>query len=343
MWIICLTWTWAILYLQITILPSISFSGRGSTNDVGVKTYVPCIFVPQAHTHTWKYFNYRSLKKMQFNFFPQEEVQQWKVALLGRHYYFKTDKCFWWVYTITISEGRRLSISVGKYVTVFQAEIYVILACVYELQNKARSEKYISICSDSQAALKALQAVKTTSPLVRQCQRALDDISTYHSMGLFWVPGHSGIRGNEIADELAKEGSAHHFVGPEPALGVSRQWIRRKIQCWLDRQHLVRWRGLVGTMRQAQELISGPNIAARTALMSFNRAQSRVVTGLLTGHNTLRRHLHTMGCQIVPYAGNVELERKQPMYCVSVKPWQHSDIFIWDPFSWTLRMREVWV
>jgi hypothetical protein len=48
-------------------------------------------------------------------------------------------------------------------------------------------------------------------------------------------------------------------------------------------------------MRQAQELISGPNTVARTALMSFNRAQSRVVIGLLTGHNTLRRHFHIMG------------------------------------------------
>jgi hypothetical protein len=29
--------------------------------------------------------------------------------------------------------------------------------------------------------------------------------------------------------------------------------------------------------------------------MSFNRTQTRVVIGLLTGHNTLRRHLHIMG------------------------------------------------
>jgi len=28
---------------------------------------------------------------------------------------------------------------------------------------------------------------------------------------------------------------------------------------------------------------------------SFNRTQSRVVTGCLTGHNTLRIHLHLMG------------------------------------------------
>jgi ribonuclease HI len=51
---------------------------------------------------------------------------------------------------------------------------------------------------------------------------ALNDISTYHSVGIFWVPGHPGKRGNEIADELAREGTVHHFVGPEPALGVSR-------------------------------------------------------------------------------------------------------------------------
>ena len=29
--------------------------------------------------------------------------------------------------------------------------------------------------------------------------------------------------------------------------------------------------------------------------MTFNRTQSRAVTGLLTGHNTLRRHLHLLG------------------------------------------------
>jgi hypothetical protein len=82
-------------------------------------------------------------------------------------------------------DGRRFSISLGAHITVFQAERYAFLACVYEIQNTARPEKYISICCDIQAALEALQAVKTTSPLVRQCQKALDDISTYYSVGIF--------------------------------------------------------------------------------------------------------------------------------------------------------------
>jgi hypothetical protein len=64
--------------------------------------------------------------------------------------------------------GRRLIISLGKHGTVFEAEVYAILACVYENQRNARPEKYVSICSDGQAALKSLQPAKM-SPLVRQC------------------------------------------------------------------------------------------------------------------------------------------------------------------------------
>ena len=40
--------------------------------------------------------------------------------------------------------GRRLSFSLGRYATVFQAEIYAILACVHEIQSQNRPEKYIS-------------------------------------------------------------------------------------------------------------------------------------------------------------------------------------------------------
>ena len=60
------------------------------------------------------------------------------------------------------SVGRRLSISIGRYATVFQAEIYAILDCAHEIQLHGRPEKHVSIQSDSQVALKALQASKTS-------------------------------------------------------------------------------------------------------------------------------------------------------------------------------------
>jgi len=68
------------------------------------------------------------------------------------------------------SVGGRLRISLERYATVFQAEIYGILACAYEIQLYGRTEKYVNICSDSQAALKALQAART-SPLVQSAKR----------------------------------------------------------------------------------------------------------------------------------------------------------------------------
>jgi ribonuclease HI len=58
---------------------------------------------------------------------------------------------------------------------------------------------------------------------------------------LFWVPGHSRVRGNETADELAIKGKVNQFVGPEPALGVSRQIIRKNIKAWLKNQHMAMW------------------------------------------------------------------------------------------------------
>lgn len=45
-----------------------------------------------------------------------------------------------------------------------------------------------------------------------------------------WVPEHAGVQENWIPDELARDGSALMFVGPEPALEVSRQDTRRRIR-----------------------------------------------------------------------------------------------------------------
>jgi len=56
-----------------------------------------------------------------------------------------------------------------------------------------------------------------------------DIIYTRHAVRLYWVPGHAGVRGNEIANELARGGSAMGFLGPKPAMGISRQDIQKKL------------------------------------------------------------------------------------------------------------------
>jgi hypothetical protein len=44
----------------------------------------------------------------------------------------------------------------------------------------------------------------------------------------------------------------------------------------------------------------GPCLGVKARLLSFNRIESRAVTGLLTGHNTLRRHFHLQGLSNSP-------------------------------------------
>jgi hypothetical protein len=156
---------------------------------------------------------------------------------------------------------------------------HAILTCVYEIETRV-GQRYASICCDRKASLKALQTTKTTSPLVQQCQKESNAISIRHTLRLYWIPGHAGLRGNAITDKLARGSSTQTFIGPEPSRGVSRRNIKNKIKRWVDNQHLAMWRGRCCTQREAGKFISSPNPATKARLMPFNRAQSRVVTGL---------------------------------------------------------------
>jgi hypothetical protein len=129
-------------------------------------------------------------------------------------------------------------------------------------------------------------------------------------VGPYWVPGHAGVRGYEIADELARGDSVLGFLGPEPALGDSRRDIQKTLSRWLANQHWARWRGLGHTQRKARELISGPCLGAKSKFLSINRTHSRAVTGLLTGHNTLRRHLHLIGLLDSPLCRRCEVKEE---------------------------------
>ena len=80
------------------------------------------------------------------------------------------------------------------------------------------------------------------------------------------------------------------------------------IRRWTVNQHWIWWQGLGDTQRQASELILGPCLGATATFLSFNRKQSRVVTGLLTGHNTLRRHLHLMELSDSPLCKRCEAQ-----------------------------------
>jgi len=128
------------------------------------------------------------------------------------------------------SLGHTESVPLGIYTSIFQAEVYAVIHGAQILEQFGVNNKQISICSDSQAALKALSNPKITSPLVWDCIVALQQLSSHNAIKLFWVPGHSGIYGNEQADQLAKAASFKSYVGREPVLPVPTSVAQSQLQ-----------------------------------------------------------------------------------------------------------------
>lgn len=188
----------------------------------------------------------------------------------------------------------RETISMGKWPTVFQAEVYAIHICARTCIMRNYRHAKIGIFSDSQAALLALKSSKCESKLVWECVASLRELAARHNrVMLFWVPGHCGIEGNEMADELARQGSSNSFVGPEPFLGISKSAVKQEITNWGQSQIASIWGEMRG-LRQAKTFITpSPSIAKK--LLGLNRRELRILAGLLTGHCPARYHLHKIG------------------------------------------------
>jgi ribonuclease HI len=84
----------------------------------------------------------------------------------------------------------------------------------------------ICILSDSQVAINTLDNFQINSKLVWDCNQSLVKLAEQNRIQLVWVPGHMGIDRNEIADLLARQGSAYSLIRPQPALGISAEVAR---------------------------------------------------------------------------------------------------------------------
>ena len=173
------------------------------------------------------------------------------------------------------------------------AEISAILECCNIILNLDIKNEIVFICSDSQAALKALTSVTFESALTLECWETLNYLASLNRVDILWVPSHSDILGNERADELAREGASMIPIGPEPIIGTPYSYIKRMIIDIRENKFIAYWNNLTNC-RQAKSCIC-INKKDSKYLINVSRTRLKTYIGVVTGHFYFKKHLATIG------------------------------------------------
>ena len=123
----------------------------------------------------------------------------------------------------------------------FQAECVGIILAADAIATRKVKGYNIRILSDSKAVLQALSSHTMTSGLIYECYERLAQVSTQNSIVLQWIKGHSGSRGNDAADELAKKGSDTKVHGPEPMVPIPFNLNRSLVRDHVSKTHNTTW------------------------------------------------------------------------------------------------------
>ena len=116
------------------------------------------------------------------------------------------------------TETQRLSIEC----TVFQAELCGSGMTVYWILNQRKKTASYAINVDSKAALLAIANKRSTHPLAVDSRRNTIELRMATSITFHWIKRHTGLKGNERADYLAKTVASYNPTTTYDALPVSR-------------------------------------------------------------------------------------------------------------------------
>lgn len=184
--------------------------------------------------------------------------------------------------------------AMGHHPNICQAELHAIERCAAINLSRGYANRRIAILSDSQAAIRAINAYVVTSKLVWDCITRLNELGSTNTVTIHWVPGHNDIHGNEMADKLAKKGSATPLMGPEPFCGINSRLAEDILRIHFRSEWDNYWLDSPGC-RQAKRLLGTHNPKRSVSLLDLTRTKLRKGTAFLTGHCRLGKHLTTMG------------------------------------------------
>ena len=200
----------------------------------------------------------------------------------------------------------KTSYKLQDHASVFQAEVQAIyMGAEYCLNMNVKGRK-ICFLSDSRAALMALNSCVVKSFTVLEGISSLTALGQDNEITLKWIPGHSGIEGNEIADQLAKEATCKDNYDKSTHYGFGI--IKSEIYEWMERQHFRSW-NLAEGASMAKMLIGPKNRNKLSDALMLSRKDLSILIGALTGHMSINSFLFKLNltdCKSCRFCGTNE-------------------------------------
>ena len=143
-----------------------------------------------------------------------------------------------------------------------------------------------------------------------------------------------GIRGNEIADRLAKRGANKVVYGPEPIVPLTWNAIKAEVRMVTEMLHRKEWldsRTAIHTKLMWGDLNKGKT----KALLGMTPANIGKMVQLITGHGQLAKHMHRMGLIDSPLCSCGE-EDETPLHLIAeclaktLARWRHFTVTFID-------------
>lgn len=178
------------------------------------------------------------------------------------------------------SEGLTRNIRLNDDATIAQAELIAIDQCARYCNINRIRNKNIIIYSDSQAAIKALKKKTIQSRTVKRVNQNLNSTAAHNNVYLVWCPGHSGIKGNEIADTQANLGIGRPDIDIRTSNPVSL--IKQKMDEFSHEEFVRHWEE-VPDLRFSKIMMPEPDKKRAGELIKMRRRKLRVAMGVLTG------------------------------------------------------------